>query len=105
MATYPTPGVFIEPVFLKPEARLDTGVPGFVGFANGPVNTPLPLHRKDEFATRFTAAAGSFLGDAVAGFFDNGGLRCYVVGADSDPAKDPMAALTEALETLGPLAD
>jgi Bacteriophage tail sheath protein len=69
------------------------------------VNTPLPLHRKDEFATRFTAAAGSFLGDAVAGFFDNGGLRCYVVGADPDPAKDPMAALTEALETLGPLVD
>src|SRR5262245_23665085 len=105
MTTFQAPGVFIEPVFLKPEARLETGVPGFIGFANGPVNTPLPLHRKEELTTRFTPAAGSFLGDAVAGFFDNGGLRCYVVGADSDPAKDPITALSEALEALGPLAD
>src|SRR4030095_17205660 len=105
MANYRTPGVFIEPVFLKPAARLETGVPGFVGFVNGPFNTPLPLHRKDEFTARFTPAAGSFLADAVAGFFDNGGTRCYVVGADPDQSKDPAAALIDALETLGPLVD
>jgi Bacteriophage tail sheath protein len=105
MVSYRTPGVYLEPVFLKPAARLETGVPGFVGFVNGPFHTPLPLHRKDEFATRFTPAAGSFLADSVAGFFGNGGVRCYVVGADPDPSKDRATALIDALEALGPLVD
>src|SRR5262249_44851187 len=105
MASFRTPGVHLEPVFLKRPARLDTGVPGFIGFANAPVNAPLPLHRKEELAARFAPVAGSFLGDAVAGFFDNGGARGYVVCADPDPWKDAATALIDALETLGPLAD
>ena len=31
---YKTPGVYRQEVFLKPETRLPTGVPGFVGFAD-----------------------------------------------------------------------
>jgi len=105
MATYKTPGVYLESVFLKPEARLVTGVPGFVGFAGGAVNTPISLHRKDEFATAFTAQPASFLADAVNGFFDNGGIRCYVVSADSAPSKLPLTALADAVTSLGPLED
>ena len=66
MPTYNSPGVYLESVFLKPQARLPTGVPGFVGFAGGAANTPISLHRKDEFAAMFDAVAGSFLADALS---------------------------------------
>jgi len=102
MPNYRSPGVYVEPVFLKPEARLATGVPGFVGFAAGAANQPMSLHRKDEFL--FATPAGGFLADAVAGFFDNGGIRCYVAIAAGAP-KDPAAAIVEALASLGPLTD
>jgi len=105
MPTYKSPGVYLEPVFLKPEARLVTGVPGFVGFAGGTANKPVSLHRKDEFASFFNARPESFLADVVTGFFDNGGTRCYVVSADSSPSKTPLAALADAVAALGPLTD
>jgi Bacteriophage tail sheath protein len=103
MATYRSPGVYLEPVFLKAEARLATGVPGFVGFATGPVNQPMSLHRKDEFL--FATPPAGFLADAVTGFFDNAGTRCYVAIADTAPSKDPVSALSDALASLGPLTD
>src|SRR5262245_33271461 len=102
MALFRTPGVFVEPVVVAPAARLETGVPAFVGFA-APANAPVALHRKEEFAARFTSPVSSFLADAVAAFFDNGGARCYVAGADADPARVPSAALVEALAALDPL--
>jgi phage tail sheath protein FI len=105
MATYRSPGVYLEPVFLKPDARLATGVPGFVGFADGVVNTPVALHRTDEIGSLFGARPGSFLTDAIAGFFGNGGTRCYVAIADPNPAQDPAAMLSVALESLAPLTD
>jgi phage tail sheath protein FI len=104
MTKYRSPGVFIEPVVVDRGTRLETGVPAFVGFA-APVNTPLALGRKEELAARFTMPAASFLADVVAAFFDNGGTRCYVVGADADPARDPAAALVDALGALDPLED
>src|SRR5262245_2777499 len=107
--SYNTPGVYRQEVFLKPETRLPTGVPGFVGFADaggqaGPeVNTPVVLHRKEEFAARFGSRPESYLADAIAGFFDNGGVRCYVVRAH--PSGDPVAALQHAMAPLAPLDD
>jgi uncharacterized protein len=106
---YKTPGVYREEIFLKPEARLPTGVPGFVGFADegsrgGPAfNTPVALHRKEDFATAFSSRPESFLAEVVTGFFDNGGARCYVVRADPDG--DRIAALQSALGALAPLND
>jgi phage tail sheath protein FI len=105
MASRRSPGVYFESVFVKPDARLVTGVPGFVGFAGGTVNAPVPLHRKEELSAAVVVQPGSYLADAVAGFFDNGGARCYVVGADAGPSVDPVRALGTALETLGPLDD
>ncbi len=107
--SYKTPGVYRQEVFLKPQTVLPTGVPGFVGFANEgsqggpPVNTPLSLHRKEEFSDRFGSRPESYLSDAIAGFFDNGGVRCYVVRAD--PSGDPVAALQHALVPLAALID
>lgn len=109
MAAYPRPGVYRQDVFVKPQLRLPTGVPGFVGFAgavgaHGPaVNVPVALQRKEEFAALFGSLPGSFLGDAVVGFFDNGGVRCHVVRAD--PGGSPVTALAAALASLGALTD
>ena len=103
MPTYRSPGVYLEPVFLKPEARLATGVPGFIGFANGTPNQPMSLHRKDEFL--FATPPDAFLAEAVTGFFDNGGTRCYVTLVETGPSVDPIAAFAKAIESLGPLTD
>jgi phage tail sheath protein FI len=51
----------------------------------------------------FGSASPSFLADAVAGFFDNGGARCYVVAAASSP--DPVQGLANAIAALAPLDD
>jgi hypothetical protein len=106
---YKTPGVYREDIFLKPEARLPTGVPGFVGFAQSgsdganPANFPVALHRKADFDTKLGSAADSYLADTVRGFFNNGGARCYVVRAD--PNLDPETALKKAVDALAPLDD
>jgi len=106
---YKTPGVYREEIFLKPEARLPTGVPGFIGFADagsqgGPdFNQPVTLHRKEEFAARFGSRPESYLAEVVNGFFDNGGVRCYV--ARANPDGDRMAALQNAIAALAPLND
>jgi phage tail sheath protein FI len=106
---YTSPGVYREEVFQKPPPALQTGVPAFVGFA-GPlpgvdarINQPVPLSRKEEFAALYSTPGGSFLADAIAGFFDNGGPRCYVVAADagSKQARD----LVTAIGALAPLDD
>lgn len=107
--TYNSPGVYRQEVFLRPPPVLQTGVPAFVGFAGPPpggtlsVNQPVAMSHKEEFSASFSSVNGSFLADAVAGFFDNGGLRCYVVAADS--SGDPVQGLISAIATLAPLED
>ena len=39
------------------------------------------IHRREEFFDNLSPPPGSFLGDAVAGFFLNGGVRCYIARA------------------------
>ncbi len=108
---YNSPGVYREDVLLKPAAKLVTGVPGFVGFAGAasptPPNQPVILHRKEEFDTKFArlSPGQGFLADAVAGFFDNGGARCYVVRAENVDEFSRDTALITALGALAPLDD
>lgn len=112
------PGVRYQAVVQAVPARLRTGVPGFVGFAGSPPDPqdagkpltapdrPVALQRKEEFARAFVSRKKSFLADAVAGFFDNGGERCYVVRTDADlSARDAVDGITKSLAALGPLAD
>ena len=107
--SYNSPGVYRQEVFLKAPPVLHTGVPGFVGFAGAPpggslqINQPVALSRKEEFGTTFSGVSGSFLADAVNGFFDNGGVRCYVVAADS--GVDPVQSLVNGIAALAPLED
>jgi phage tail sheath protein FI len=104
------PGVRHQSVVLAAPARLRTGVPGFVGFALPGTRSqaPVALQRKEDFPRAFQQHEKSFLADIVAGFFDNGGERCYVVGAAADPdsdAKVAVDAFEAALAKLAPLAD
>ncbi len=105
-ASYYSPGVYREEIFVRPAAVLPTGIPGFVGLAqvqDPATATPALLHRKEEFANVFASPDNSYLAAAVTGFFENGGSRCYL--APADPQADAHSALLQALETLGPVQD
>jgi hypothetical protein len=109
MRSYVSPDVYPEDIFIGQPETLATGVPGFAGFADPvkgldpPPNTPIELRRKEEFDQRFKRRPDTYLADAVMGFFDNGGVRCYVVRAD--PGQEQERALGDAVESLAPLND
>ncbi|HKQ79332.1 MAG TPA: phage tail sheath subtilisin-like domain-containing protein [Blastocatellia bacterium] len=112
MATqYRSPGVYRQEVFLQPAAELKTGAPGFVGLAGDasptPPNQPVVLYRKEEFDAKFErlSSGSGFLAEAITGFFDNGGERCYAVRAENTDEIERESALLAALETLAPLDD
>ena len=86
MANYQTPGVYVEEISTgaRPIEAVGTSTAGFIGIApglNAPVDDPVPIGNFAQFARRFMdgASATSPLAQAVAGFFQNGGSRCYVV--------------------------
>jgi len=111
---YQTPGVYREEVILQSVPQLQTGVPGFIGFvkstsADGFAD-PVLLSRHNEFDVRFEKHLldGSYLTDAIHGFFSNGGARCYVAVAGFTPGEDARpneAALEQALDSLSSLND
>src|SRR5438034_4220623 len=105
------PGVYLQDVFPTPEPGLLTGVPAFLGYASqGTANAPQPLTLWPQFGTAFGAPPAietqpgvppvtGFLASAVRGFFENGGLLCYVVRL-ADEADSPLTALHTALAAL-----
>lgn len=60
------------------------------------------IHRKEEFFDNFLAPAAGYLADAVGGFFDNGGVRCYV--ARAAPCDTPDAQVQSMKDSLDGLA-
>ena len=82
-AAYQTPGVYYEHLDATPPAvtaiRMD--VAGFVGIARrGPLDLPVPVQSWRQFEAHFGGVTGAgYLGYAVRAFFENGGLRCWVV--------------------------
>jgi phage tail sheath protein FI len=103
MVTYQTPGVYKEEVFPAPAPELRTGVPALLGFAKqGPVNQPQMLTLWPQFEQRFGAPlTNGYLYYAVRGFFENGGLLCYVVRLTDNVGA--VEALRNGLEALAPL--
>lgn len=96
------PGVYFRERSARAPRALPTGVPVFVGLvtpdgvsAGGDAYGPVALHHKSEFA----GGAAAYLGDAIAGFFDNGGAYCYVVGLRADPAGG-VATATRMIDAL-----
>jgi hypothetical protein len=94
MTSLKTPGVYIEPVTRKqPTAALvRSDITAFLGYARkGPVAVPVQLHSWRQFSTIFgeTFDAG-YLATAVKGFFENGGVTCYIIritDQSSQPAR------------------
>jgi hypothetical protein len=77
-------------------------VPAILGYARAidPAADAIQLLTlSSQFAERFLPLDGSYLADAVRGFFDNGGRRCYAVRLDPEN-QDRVAALRAGLERL-----
>ncbi|MGD0603054.1 MAG: phage tail sheath subtilisin-like domain-containing protein [Streptosporangiaceae bacterium] len=94
------PGVSWLDVFPPPAQTLLTGVPAFLGYASqGHVARPVPLTLWPQFEDQFgLQPTAGYLHCAVRGFFDNGGLMCYVVRLD--PSVTPLNALRAGLAAL-----
>ena len=100
------PGVYLEEIFPEADPVLMTGVPVFLGLAtDGPVNQPQLITLWPQFVEQF-GTSDSYLAYAVRGFFENGGLLCYVVrlGQDGTGATqvsdDDLAAGLLAIDSL-----
>ena len=107
MPSYKTPGVYRDDAFPAPAAGLRTGVPAFLGVTRKTRDTPQPLTRWRQFEEVFgEALSRGYLGDAVRGFFENGGRVCYVASiesSDSGTLRISQPQLEVGLEKLEPL--
>jgi phage tail sheath protein FI len=83
MPTYLSPGVYVEEVEsgARPLEGVGTAVAAFVGLAEtGPFNQAMLISNWTAFTDAFgTFVPGSYLAQAVYGYFQNGGGNCYVV--------------------------
>jgi hypothetical protein len=117
MASYQWPGVYVEevPSAVKPIAGVGTSIAAFIGVSAAipakdmPVNvagkayaqadklTPVPVNSWTEFTQRFGGIqeANQYLAQAVFGFFNNGGTRCWVIRISA-----PGAEIATALQLL-----
>jgi len=87
---YLTPGVYVEEVAAgpRPLQAVGTSTAGFVGVAptrEARPNEAVAINDWSQFRRVFTAenSTSTALGQAVFGFFANGGSRCYVVNIGS----------------------
>ncbi len=108
---YLSPGVYVEEVDrgTKPIEGVGTAVAAFVGFAEkGPVGQPIFIPNWTEFVNTFGGfTKGSFLANAVYGYFQNGGGRCYVSrlpGGESSEQKAEVALPSRAQPTIDSLS-
>jgi Bacteriophage tail sheath protein len=96
MTEYLAPGVYVEEVAFgsKPIEGVTTSTTAFVGAAQSP-RDPVLLTSFTEFEREIGAASvPGFLAEAVRGFFNNEGKRCYVVlGSGRDPICDALDGL------------
>lgn len=84
------PGVHRELVREAQDVTLHTGVPAFLGDAEG--DEPIVLERQAQFTAHVRGASqGGLLAAAVRGFFAAGGRRCVVIPTSTtDPAGSPQ---------------
>jgi phage tail sheath protein FI len=94
MPTYLTPGIYMEEVSTgpKPIQAVGTSTAAFVGRAPDPnahLNEAPAMNNWSQFVREFVPKEGgsrNHLSNAVAGFFQNGGRRCFIVNIkEGDP--------------------
>ena len=92
---------------LSPEGSFTNAVTALFTKSQGEAlplpNSPVLLQRQADFDSKFIGSPDGYLADAVAGFFTNGGLRCYVVRAD--PEAETETAILDAVESLAEVED
>ena len=93
MPTYLTPGIYVEEVSTgaRPIEAVGTSTAGFIGVAPNPdahLHEPFAINNWSQFVKEYSGegASSTPLAQAVYGFFQNGGGRCYVVNVG--PKKD-----------------
>jgi Bacteriophage tail sheath protein len=100
MATYDTPGAYIERDDRAQGgiSRLRTDVAAFVGIAErGPVRRAVAVESWKQFQAIFGGAfVHGYLAYVVRAFFENGGRRCWVVRVESDAANIATAEVKSA---------
>src|SRR5215467_10600436 len=112
MPEYLYPGVYVEEIDTgnKPIEGVSTSTVGFLGVtARGPI-TPTFITSYTEFVRTFGGhlqdAFGvpqAYLAYGVEGFFQNGGLRCWIARVTSSTAKAATVELAEAqVSAVGP---
>ncbi|MDQ1707776.1 MAG: uncharacterized protein QOJ88_987 [Pyrinomonadaceae bacterium] len=86
MPTYLTPGIYIEEVSTgsRPIEAVGTSTAAFIGVAPNPdahLHEALGINNWSQFVKEYSADAATStpLAQAVYGFFQNGGGRCYIV--------------------------
>ena len=91
MPTYQAPGIYIEeiPAGSRPIEAVGTSTAGFVGTApkaDAHLNEAFAVNSWSQFVREFAAdnSKSTILSQAVFGFFQNGGSRCYIVNVGKD---------------------
>lgn len=94
MATYLSPGVYMEEVSSgsKPIEGVGTAIAAFVGFAEkGPLNEPVLVTNWEQYLETFGSfVEGAYLAHSVYGYFLNGGGTAYVVRVGGSPNGKPV---------------
>lgn len=104
MATYLTPGVYVEEVQsgARPIEGVGTAVAAFVGFAErGPFHAPTLVTNWDQYTEQFGGfTEGTYLAHAVYGYFSNGGGAAYVVRIGSGTGEGGAAEAAGAVRPV-----
>lgn len=99
MPEYLSPGVYVEEFAIgaTPIEGVSTSTVGFVGIAEkGPLNIPTLVTSIGQFADTFgDFIPESYLAYSVAGFFQNGGKRCFVVRVAGGSAEKAFVELPD----------
>lgn len=102
------PGVSLQAIASLPREGLTTGIPVFIGIAQGEsidpaiLGQPQALTLWPQFLRQF-GAASLFLTQAVQGFFENGGQLCYILLLLGEGELNPSLSveiLRQGLQTL-----
>lgn len=107
MPTYSTPGVYYHrtDAGVPRVAPLRTDITGFVGMSRrGPLHQALPIESWRQFVAHFGDFTGAaYLAYAVRAFFENGGVRCWIVRVASEAAASASSTLPASLLPVSPL--
>ncbi len=84
MGSFQTPGAYVRTSgapLRSPAGVIRSDIAAFIGIARrGPLGRPVRIENWGTFESTFgEATAQGYLGDAVRGFFENGGKSCWVV--------------------------